>query len=218
MGAWLNYYIKSIRRLGRGPEFSADLGEKSGMTGSCERDACGGMWLGPDTVRSFTAHHPDRRHSTPARQGISSTDKDVIPEAPKVRVAGGFSSLLRIKGADGADRVEIALRSASDAALVDGRCRQGLDSGLVSVKLPLGVQEACAVPEAGLARACPDKFLDSEFAAPSGQHSDDGRTAVLRIKEVLRPVRHQPVRMEGVDPVATCYRTQEGIRRDYPAL
>ena len=218
MGAWLNYYIKSIRRLGRGPEFSADLGEKSGMAGSCERDACGGARLGRDAVRLFTAHRPDRRQSVPTRQGISSTDKDVIPDAPKVRMAGGFSSLLPTDGFGGALRVGITGVSVRGVALVDGRCRQGLDSGVVSVKLPLGVQEACAARGAEPTCAFPDQFRNERFAAPSGQRGDDGRMAVFRVKEVLPPVRRQPVRMGGMDPVATRYRTQEGIRREFPAL
>ena len=216
MGAWLNYYIKSIRRLGRGPEFSADLGEKSGMTGSCERDACGGARPRRNTVRLFTAHRPNRQQPTSIRQGISSTDKDVIPGIPKVRMAGGLSSLLRNEGFGGVGRVEIIRLPMCAVALVDGRYRQGLDSGPVSVKLPLGVQGACAVPVVGLAHVRTSS--GTRDSLPSGQLGDNGRTAVFRLKEVLPPVRRQPVRMEGVDPVATRYRSQSGNKAGIPCF
>ncbi len=154
--AWLNYYIKSIRRLGRGPENSADLGEKSGMTGSCDRDACDGVRLKPDTVRVFAVSSPERRYSDRSRQGISSTDKDVITDGSQVRMTGGFSSSFQAEGFDASNRVKIARLPPRGVALVDGRCRRGLDSGVVSVKLPLGKREALAARRVDLTRACPD--------------------------------------------------------------
>lgn len=209
-GAWLNYYIKSIRRLGRGPEISAVLGEKSGMTGSCERDACDGVWLRPGTVRSFATHRPDRGQSEPSRQGISSTDKDVIIGGSKVRMTGGFSSSLQIKGSDATGRIRIARLPVRGVALVDGRCRRGLDSGAVSVKLPLGVREARAARRAYWHAHFRTGSGTQDWSPPSGRRGDDGRTTVLRIKEVLPSARRRPVRTGSMDPVATRRRTQKG--------
>ena len=148
------------------------------MTGSCERDAFGSPRLGADTVGSFAAHRLDTIESHPVRQGISSTDKDVIPGIPKVRMAGGLSSLLPSEGFGGAGRVGITRLSMCDVALVDGRYRRGLDSGPVSVKLPLGVKGACAVPKLGLAHVRTSSGT-AGFAAAE-RLGGGGRTAASR--------------------------------------
>ena len=148
------------------------------MTGSCERDACGGARPRRNTVRLFTAHRPNRQQPTSIRQGISSTDKDVIPGIPKVRMAGGLSSLLPSEGFGGAGRVGITRLSMCDVALVDGRYRRGLDSGTVSVKLPLGVKGACAVPKLGLAHVRTSSGT-AGFAAAE-RLGGGGRTAASR--------------------------------------
>lgn len=152
-GAWLNYYIKSIRRLGRGPEIAAGLGEKSGMTGSCERDACGSVRPEAAAVRLFVAHRPGKIESHLVRQGISSTDKDVTDSPPAAMMAGGFSSSVGLVGTVAPDLVNRSMSegqpSACVTALVDGRCGQGLDSGVVSVKLPLGRHQSARRTQGG---------------------------------------------------------------------
>lgn len=208
-GAWLNYYIKSIRRLGRGPDISADLGEKSGMTGSCERDACGSARPEADTAWSFSSHRSNIDGSGFSRQGISSTDKDVTAGDRGKVAAGGFSSsseTFSFHGAGQAGSAQPRVRTV----LVDGRYDRGLDSGVVSVKLPLGVQDACAAHRAVLACASPGEFRTTEFAAPAGRRCGGGRTITFRIMEALPPLRRQPARMEGTDPVAARRRSQKG--------
>lgn len=219
-GAWLNYYIKSIRRLGRGPDIAAVLGEKSGMIGSCERDACGSARLDADAVRPFAARYPGRIDSRPTRQGISSTDKDVTGSRSAAATAGGFSSW-----ADRADGTGVGStkslagndRSAAyAAALVDGRYGEGLDSGAVSVKLPVGKQEEHR-PSGGFDMRVSGEMPEQTVRRPLG--------AALRRRSFDRlsrqggpsPARCQPKRMEGMDPAAIC-RTQMGIRRERPAL
>lgn len=209
-GAWLNYYIKSIRRLGRGPDIPADLGEKSGMTGSCERDACGSARPEVDTARSFAAHCSDSVGSGLSRQGISSTDKDVTVSDPRKVCAGGFSSPPETVPFLGAGQAGSARPRVHAIALVDGRYERGLDSGAVSVKLPLGVQDACAAHRAVLACAFPDAFRTTEFAAPRGRRRGGGRSIIHRIKEALPLLRRQPAWMEGTDPVAARRRTPKG--------
>ena len=193
-GAWLNYYIKSIRRLGRGPEIAADLGEKSGMTGSCERDACGSARPKVDTVWSFAAYRPDRIESRTARQGISSTDKDVTEGTPTAVTARGFSSSsvsFEVATFDpGASPTTGDRSSAGTVALVDGRYGRGLDSDAVSVKLPTGKQDVSAACEADLDCRSPEIFRSKRFAAPSGRCRGEDHAIVIRIKEVLSPVRH----------------------------
>ncbi len=207
--AWLNYYIKSIRRLGRGPEISADLGEKSGMTGSCERDACDGAWLKPSAVRSFAAHPSKRWQPDRSQQGISSTDKDVMNEGTTVRETGGFSSSLQTEGSDATVRVKIARLPACGVALVDGRCRRGLDSGAVSVKLPLGAREVRR-PPGRFDCAFPDPFRSTRIVVPCGTASRRRSGDRPARKEVPPLTRRQPVRMGGADPVATRHRSPKG--------
>ena len=179
--AWLNYYIKSIRRLGRGPDIAADLGEKSGMIGSCERDACGSARPKVETVRPFAAYRPDRAESRTARQGISSTDKDVTEDSPGGVMAGGFSSL---PGSVGNAISGLAISPMSDHrslayafALVDGRYGRGLDSGTVSVKLPMGKQDMPAAFEGGsglrISGEVPEQMVRRPIRAVSRRRSSD---------------------------------------------
>ena len=186
------------------------------MTGSCERDACGGARPRRNTVRLFTAHRPNRQQPTSIRQGISSTDKDVIPGIPKVRMAGGLSSLLPSDGFGGVGRVGITRLSMCDVALVDGRYWRGLDSGPVSVKLPLGVQGACAVPMVGLAHVRPSSgprdSLPQGSSATTVERPSFASRRSFRLFGVSRFgwkvwIRWQPVTGPKV-----------GIRRESPAL
>jgi hypothetical protein len=110
------------------------------MTWSCERDACGSARPEADAVWPFAAHRSGETESRPVRQGISSTDKDVTDSLLKAMMAGGFSSSPRLAGTATFDLVNsLTSRDPSPVcagALVDGRYGQGLDSGVVSVKLP----------------------------------------------------------------------------------
>lgn len=176
------------------------------MTGSCERDADGRARPMAGSVRLFAERSPDREESCPTRQGISSTDKDVTDRHLVARMTGGFSSsavlaLVAVPDLVGplADDRQSMARPIS---LVDGRCAEGLDSGAVSVKLPVGKQNVCAAHRADLAYGSPDVFRGQWFAAPFGRCRDGDRTIALRIKEVLPPVRQQPAWTEGADPAA----------------
>jgi len=110
------------------------------MTWSCERDACGSARPEADAVWPFAAHRSGETESRPVRQGISSTDKDVTDSLLKAMMAGGFSSSPRLAGTATFDLVNsLTSRDPSPVcagALVDGRYGQGMDSGVVSVKLP----------------------------------------------------------------------------------
>lgn len=214
--AWLNYYIKSIRRLGRGLDIAADLGEKSGMTGSCERDACGSARLKADAVRPFAARRPGWMESYPTRQGISSTDKDVIDSSVAAVSAGGFSSSVgrahnRVHFAAGKDPGWTRV-----ATLVDGRCNQGLDSSAVSVKLP--VKQQIMRRSSGriwhaISGDAPERTVRRPIRTVSRRRSCDCRSH----QGGPFPVRRQSEWMEGMDP-ASLRRTLMGIRRERPAL
>ena len=209
MGAWLNYYIKSIRRLGRGPDRTADLGEKSGMVGSCERDACGSARLGANAARPFAAHHAVRTAPVPAMQGISSTDKDVINPPLRVGWAGGLSSSL-----SGADTSGISARCAGP--LAHGRYAPALDTDVVSVKLP---REA--------ARALRHAWGQSGAAGMARREQNSSARSGGVAKAARRPsfasggpsVLPAPTGAAGRNGSGDnrC-RAQQGIRRERPAL
>ena len=153
------------------------------MTGSCERNACDGARLKPGAVGSFAAHPSKRRQLHGSQQGISSTDKDVMNRGTTVRKTGGFSSSFPTEGSNAIVRVEIARLPACGVALVDGRCRRGLDSGAVSVKLPLGAQKRR--PQGRFGCAFPDLFRITRIVAPAGRRRGDGQLTVLRTRRSL---------------------------------
>ena len=177
------------------------------MPGSCERDACGGARLRRDTVQSFTAHRPNRQQPTSIRQGISSTDKDVIRDVPKVRATGGSSSLLTSGGCG--DRGEITRRPGARRRVsrwsIPARSGQRLGFGETATGSAGNVRR----PRGGFGLCMSGQVLEQRDSLPRS-----GLAAVverpLRVKEVLPPVRHQPVRMESMDPVAIRYRFQSG--------
>lgn len=191
------------------------------MTGGCERDADGSARLMADAVRLFAEHRAGKTESCPIRRGISSTDKDVTDSHPAHGMTGGFSSSstqAREAVLDLARPLANGCPStARTTSLVDGRCSQGLDSGLVSVKLPVGRQAVRAAHEAASIYGSSNVFRSERFAAPFGRCRDGDLAIVFRIKEVLPPVRQQSDWTEGVGLAAT-RRTQQGIRRERPAL
>ncbi|WP_370675508.1 hypothetical protein [Pleomorphomonas sp. PLEO] len=190
------------------------------MTGSCERDACGSARSATDAAQLFAVHRLDTTESGLTRQGISSTDKDVTEGYPAAAMAGGFSSsssFIGINSDVGTPLANDGRYPASAVSLVDGRYGQGLDSGVVSVKLPVGKQGVCVARRAGGACKFPVRFRSNWFAALSGRYRDGGRAITLGVKEVLPPIRHQPAWVEGVASVAI-RRAQLGIRQKQSAL
>lgn len=156
------------------------------MTGSCERSACGSARPVADAIWSFAALRPDMTGSRPTRQGVSSTDKYVMPRCDASGMVGGFSSLVRrIDGVPAFGRCPaapytVARLSRSVATLVDGRCGRGLDTDAVWVKLPLGEGKR-AVRRADSAGARPGGCRRQWFAASI--------EAVSRRRPVGRPLR-----------------------------
>ncbi|MBS1182396.1 MAG: hypothetical protein H6Q99_2276 [Proteobacteria bacterium] len=221
-GAWLNYYIKSIRRLGRGLDIAADLGEKSGMIGSCERDACGSAQPKADAVQPLAAHQPHTTVPRLVRQGISSTDKHVTGSHQATGIAGGLSSLSHSGATVATDiaspRAGRTLPWMRAAALVNGRCRLGLDTGAVSAKLPMGKQAARAARGVEFARKFPENSGMHGLLSSLGSIAVAvGRPSSASRRSFSLP-QHRTAWMEGVDPAAVRRQTPQGIRRERPAL
>lgn len=116
------------------------------MTGSCERNACISARFETEAELALMAHHPDKVEIHHLRQGISSTDKDVITPQVQDGRAGGFSCSRPFSLTAALELAEqhanADLPFSADTALVDGRNGEGLDSGVVSVKLPVVKQKA----------------------------------------------------------------------------
>ena len=192
------------------------------MTGSCERYACGSAQPEADAVRPFVAHRPGKIESRLVRQGISSTDKDVTDSHSAAVMVGGFSSSIVPVWAAASNLVDHLMGDGQSStyapSLVDGRCGRGLDSSVVSVKLPVGRQQSArrrpSVLGLQISGKAPEQMVRRFKRAVSRRWSLDR----LRSKEVLPLVRRQPAWMEGTDPTAICRRTQQGIRRERPAL
>lgn len=159
------------------------------MTGSCERDACGSARPEADAVRLFAAHCPETTEPRVARQGILSTDKDVINGRLATRTMGEFSFSFGRASAVARDRAHprtgSELSSLRFTALADGRYGRGLDSGMVSVKLPLAKQEVCAARRVGMTRGFPGELRSTWLVALSGRRRGGGLATVLRIEEFL---------------------------------
>lgn len=138
------------------------------MTGSCERNASISARLRAGADLALVAQHPTETKIHHLRQGISSTDKDVIALQDKDGKAGGFScsrpfSLIAAPELV-APETNAGRSSSADTALVDGRNGEGLDSGVVSVKLPIVKQEARSAHRAAASCKLPDYSGAKEIA------------------------------------------------------
>ena len=182
------------------------------MTGSCERSACGSARPVADAIWPFAALRPDMTGSRPTRQGVSSTDKDVMPRCDASGVTGEFSSFVRRSGNvptvghRPAAPYSAARPSRTVATLVDGRCGRGLDTGAVWVKLPLGEGKRAA-HRADSVRAVREDAGDNGSPPRSRRLRGGGQRADRRGKEVLPLPSHRSARMEGADPAAARRRT-----------
>lgn len=219
--AWLNYYVKSNRRLGRGPDFAAVLGEKSRMTGGCERNACISARFGTEAELALAVQRPHETEIRHTRQGISSTDKDVIATLDEHTAAGGFSCSHLLPGAGSlnpTDRQVVEGRqSEGDIALADGRNGEGLDSGVVSVKLPGAKWIAKAARWALVIRRLPRECRLIGLLTLLRQLRGGGFRATFSIKEVFPPHGanqcgwKERIRWQATGP-------KKGIRQGLPAL
>lgn len=185
------------------------MGEKSGMVGSCERDACGSARLGANAARPFAAHHAVQMAPIPAMQGISSTDKDVINPPLRVGWTGGSSSSL-----SGTDTSGISARYAG--SLAHGRYAPALDSDVVSVKLPRkaagGLRRAWS--QSGAAGMAPREQNSS--ARSGGVAMAVGRLSFASGGPSVLPASTGAAGRNGSGD-NRC-RAQQGIRRERPAL
>ncbi len=139
------------------------------MTGSCERNACISARFEAEAEAVLVAHRPGEMETYHLRQGISSTDKDVITPQGQDSKAGGFSSSRSFSLTAVLDfagpKTNAGRPFPANIALVDGRNGEGLDSGVVSVKLPSVKQKAwnahraaagCELPENSGAKGIAD--------------------------------------------------------------
>lgn len=183
------------------------------MTGSCERDACISVRFGAEAELAFVTHHPDEIETDHLRQGISSTDKDVIVPRGQDGKAGGFSCSLTFSPTMAFDlaapRAKAGRPFAADIALVNGRNGEGLDSRLVSVKLPILKQKAERAHRAAVDCKLPEEFGAKGFASPLRAACRRWFQNRLRRYGGLSATWRKSKLTEGADPAAV-RRTQTG--------